>query len=216
MVLHLAGRLAVVVGLGPVGRRKTLGLLESGARVRGVDPAGWGPEPPSNLTVVEEAYREAYLDEAVLVFAAASPQVNAQVVNDAHRKGLLVNSASEPASGDFSVPASWRSGPILLSVSTSGAGPALASTLRDRAAEAIGPAAPEHARLLVELRPMVLEQLSDEPARRALLRAWSDARWLDLWHEHGREGVRAELLRMLDQFRREESRNRFPRGGDPT
>ncbi|WP_152052285.1 precorrin-2 dehydrogenase/sirohydrochlorin ferrochelatase family protein [Tautonia marina] len=201
MVFHLAGRLAVVVGLGAVGRRKTLGLLEAGARVKGIDPAGWGAEPPSDLSVVREAYQDAHLRDAVLVFAAASPEVNSEVVRDAHRRGLLVNSASEPASGDFSVPASWRSGPIMLSVSTSGAGPALASALRDRAARAIGPAASDHVKLLVELRPLVLQQIREEATRRALLRAWSDDRWLELWEQQGRDVVRAELLRMLDQFK---------------
>ncbi|MEW4566694.1 bifunctional precorrin-2 dehydrogenase/sirohydrochlorin ferrochelatase [Tautonia sp. JC769] len=200
IVLQLAGRLAVVVGLGPVGRRKALGLLDAGARVRGIDPAGWDAGPSSNLMVEEGRYRDAHLDGAMLVFAAATPEVNASVVRDAHRRGLLVNSASEPASGDFAVPASWRSGPILLSVSTSGAGPALASNLRDRAAGAIGAAASEQARLLVDLRPIVLERVADEPTRRAILRTWSEARWRDRWAELGREGVRAEWLRILDRL----------------
>ena len=37
--LDLAGRTALVVGLGAVGRRKAAGLVEAGARVVGVDPA---------------------------------------------------------------------------------------------------------------------------------------------------------------------------------
>ncbi|WP_169979507.1 precorrin-2 dehydrogenase/sirohydrochlorin ferrochelatase family protein [Tautonia rosea] len=204
MVFHLDGRLAVVVGLGTVGRRKTLGLLEAGARVRGIDPVGWGAEPPENLLIVEESYRHEHLQGAVLVFAAASPEVNTQVVCDAHRQGVFVNSASEPTSGDFSVPATWRSGPILLSISTSGAGPALARTLLDRASDAIGPSAMDHATLLVELRPLVLKRIRKESTRQSLLRAWADLRWLDVWETGGREVVRAELLKMLERVATEE------------
>ena len=48
--------------------------------------------------------------------------------------------AAHAEAGDFTLPAVWRSGPLMLTVSTSGASPALARALRDRAAEALGPA----------------------------------------------------------------------------
>jgi hypothetical protein len=141
ITIEVSGRLAVVVGLGAVGLRKARGLIEAGAIVRGIDPRPSAESSSIGVEVVAEPYREGHLEGALLAFAAASPEVNRLVVADCRRRGLLVNSASAPESGNFAVPAIHRSGPILLSVATSGAGPALAAMLRDRAAGAIGPAA---------------------------------------------------------------------------
>jgi siroheme synthase-like protein len=198
IVLELIGRRVVVVGLGDVGRRKASGLVEAGAVVLAVDPIGEGDRPIPGVLTVAEPYRPEHLDGAILAFASATPQVNRRVVDDARRLGVPVNSSSEPGSGDFSIPAVWRDGPILLALSTSGAGPALASTLRDRAARAIGPEAGGFAALLAELRPAVLSSIPDEHVRRLLFRSWSDPRWLDRWKAEGPEAVRSALRATID------------------
>jgi siroheme synthase-like protein len=196
--LDLRGRTVLVVGLGAVGRRKAAGLVAAGARVLGVDPSP--TEAPAGVEVRAEPYRPAHLDGVRLVIAAAPPAVNRQIVDDARDRGIWVGSASDPDAGDFAIPAVWRSGPLLLTVSTSGASPALASALRDRAAEALGPEAAALAALLAELRPEVLTRLADRSdARRRVLAGWADPRWLDRWRTDGPEAVRRALVRALDE-----------------
>lgn len=199
--LELGGRSALVVGLGPVGLRKAAGLAQAGARVVGVDPAAGGraAAAPAGVEVRAEPYRPGHLEGMSLVVAAATAEVNRRVVADARRAGLWVSSASGPDVGDFAVPASWRSGPVLLTVSTSGASPALAARLRDRAAAALGPAAAGLAALLAELRPLARARVADPAARRRLLTDAADPRWLDLWVSDGPEAVRRALLRALDE-----------------
>src|SRR5262245_47798519 len=125
--INLAGRRVLVVGLGRVGRRKAAGLAAAGASVLGGDPA---PPPaggrPEGGEVRPERYRSVHLRGATLAFAAGPPAVNRRVVADARRAHVWVNSASDPASGDFALPAVWRDGPLTLAVSTGGASPALA------------------------------------------------------------------------------------------
>ena len=197
--LDLRGRTVVVVGLGTVGLRKAAGLVVAGARVAGVDP-GTEIQAPPGVEVRAEPYRVAHLEGASLVFATATPAVNRDVVQDARRAGLWVGSASDPDEGDFTVPAVWRSGPLVLTVSTSGASPALAATLRDRAAEAHGPEAAALTALLAELRPLVLARLADQPeARRRLLADCADPRWLDRWRAEGPEAVRLALLQAIEE-----------------
>ncbi|QDV37371.1 precorrin-2 dehydrogenase/sirohydrochlorin ferrochelatase family protein [Tautonia plasticadhaerens] len=198
IVLDLAGRRAVVVGLGTVGRRKAAGLVDAGAEVLGVDPVGPGPVPIPGIAVVAQPYRAEHLLGATLAFASAPPEVNRRVVADATRLGVLVNAASDPGSGDFTLPAVWRDGPILLAVSTSGAGPALAATLRDRASRAIGAEAGGLGALLTELRRTVRARVPVEQDRRRLLRDWSGPRWLDRWRLEGPEAVRAAMLAALE------------------
>jgi siroheme synthase-like protein len=135
-----------------------------------------------------------------LVFAAAPAPVNRTVVADARRAGVWVGSASDPSEGDFTVPAVWREGPLTLTVSTSGASPALAAALRDRAAKALGPAAAGLVALLAELRPEVLARLGDQAeARRRVLADWADPRWIDLWLAEGPEAVRRALGERLER-----------------
>jgi precorrin-2 dehydrogenase / sirohydrochlorin ferrochelatase len=119
-------------------------------------------------------------------------------VADARRLSIWVSSANDPDEGDFIIPAVWRSGPLLLTVSTSGASPALAAALRDRAAAVLGPAA-GLAAILAELRPEVLARLGDDPdARRRLLADWADPRWLDLCRTDGPDAVRRALIRTME------------------
>jgi siroheme synthase-like protein len=203
IALDLRGRAVLVVGLGPVGRRKAVGLLAAGARVVGVDPAAggadWAQALPAAIEVRAEPYRAAHLEGMSLAFAAATAAVNRQVVADARRAGVWVCSASDPGAGDFTVPAVWREGPLTLTVATAGASPALARALRDRAVQALGPAAAGLATLLAELRGEVRARLDAPEARRRLLADWADPRWLDLWLRDGPEAVRQALVRALDE-----------------
>jgi precorrin-2 dehydrogenase/sirohydrochlorin ferrochelatase len=193
--LDLSGRTVVVVGLGAVGRRKAAGLVESGARVLGIDPRT--EEAPPGVELRVESYGIRHLDGASLVFAAATPEVNREVVADARRLGLWVNSSSEPAEGDFLLPAVWRDGPLTLTVSTSGASPALASALRDRAVSALGPSAAGLTRLFAELRPEVLETIADPAVRKRLLSEAADPRWIEFFVSRGAETTRAALRAVL-------------------
>ena len=199
--LKLSGKTVVVIGLGAVGRRRAAGLLATGARVVGIDPAagGFASESLAGIEIIAEAYRAEHLRGASLAIAAAWPEVNRQVVADAQAMGVWVNSASDPEASDFSLPAVWKSGLLILTVSTSGASPALAAALRDRAAEALGPSAAGLATLLAELRPLVLARVQDPEARRLIFQDWANPRWLQLWAEQGPDAVRQALLERIKE-----------------
>src|SRR5947208_5664112 len=96
--LDLTGRVAVVVGGGPVGRRKALALLDGGATVRVValEPASLQAD---HLDWRTEPYQSHHLHGASLVFAAATRDVNRQVLADPKDRGVWVNCADEPETG---------------------------------------------------------------------------------------------------------------------
>lgn len=199
--LDLRGRGALVAGLGAVGRRKALGLLAAGAWVRGVDPLGWD-DAPSGVSVIKEPYRCGHLQGIFLVIAAATPVVNRLVTADALAANLLICSSSEPESGNFTKPAVWHDRGLILTVSTSGASPALAAALRDRAAEALGTSAAPLAALFRELRATLFDRLPDPSARRKVLADWGDPRWLILFESGGVEAVREEFERVVREASR--------------
>lgn len=197
--LDLEGRTALVVGLGRVGQRKTAGLLAAGAHVIGVDPRIRGDGALLEIETYSEPYRREHLRGVSLVIAAATREVNRQVVVDARACGIWVGSASEPTKGDFTVPAVWRDGLLTLTISTAGASPALAAVIRDHAANAIRTSAPGLLNLLAELRPQVLAQVTNPELRQQIFTEWADPRWLTLWDQMGPDVVRCELLLRLEQ-----------------
>lgn len=196
--LELTACPVVLVGLGAVGRRRLQLLLEAGARVRVIEPqaleSAYTATLPEAVTLVQAAYEAGQLAGARLVFAAATPQVNCRVAEDAQRLGIWVNVASDPCAGTLRVPALWRDGPVQLAVTTGGASPSLAALARTRAAEAIGFAPGKLAALLAELRPLVLARIADPQVRAALFKRWAEPEWLQKIEQEGAELVRQRLL----------------------
>jgi siroheme synthase-like protein len=164
--------------------------------VLGVEPKSIALSHP-NLEIIAEPYRSEHLAGTKLAFAAATAEVNRRVVVDAKARGIWVNSASDPSEGDFHLPATWRDGPITLTVSTDGSSPTLAATLRDRAAASLGPGAAGLAVLLAELRPQVLATIGDLELRRQALIAAADPKWLDHFAKEGPESTRESLRREI-------------------
>ncbi len=182
IALDLTGRTVVVVGHGAVGRRKAAAAAEAGARVVVIDPA------------VNEPYRPEHLAGAALVFACAPPEVNARVVTDCRARAIWVNSASDPATGDFTLPAVHAVGSLVVAVSTGGAAPALARRVRDRLAAQLDPAFAAWVELLNEVRGQVLVSVPDPARRRTLLDGLVDWPWLDRLRVERVEAVRAAML----------------------
>ncbi len=113
-----------MVGAGPVGSRRATALREAGAQVVQVAPNA--PEGGIRARFASE-----HLDDVCLVFACATPDVNAQVAAAARARGLLVGRADDPRAGDFDVPARSRRGALLVSMGTGGAAPAATRVLRE-------------------------------------------------------------------------------------
>jgi cobalt-precorrin 5A hydrolase/precorrin-3B C17-methyltransferase len=130
---------AVVVGGGPVGRRKAATLAAAGVVVRVVDPDPSAAlhavaAEHASLSVVARAFEPADLDGAHLVVAATGDRgVNAAVAAAARRAGRLVNVTDAPDEGDWTSPATHRSGELVLAVIAGGV-PGAAVRVRDEVA----------------------------------------------------------------------------------
>lgn len=203
IVLNMIGRLAVVVGGGPVGRRKVAALLDAGARVRLVCLE---PRPDAvvhdHLEWLSEPYRAGHLGGAGLVFAAATPAVNRLVIADARGAGIWVNAATEPEAGDFFLPSTLRRGPFTIGVSTGGAAPHLARLVRQKFEAEFDTTFAGWVELLGEIRAEVLARVADPRRRRDLLEAFSGWDWLDRFRSRGaartRAAMRDAVARALD------------------
>ena len=166
IALDVRGRRCVVVGGGPVGRRKADALRDVGADVVILSLETTGPFAPEQL------------DGAFLAVAATDdPAVNATVAGAARERGVLLNLAApggDAESGDFAAMASVRRGSLVIGVTTGGAGPALSARLRRRLQEEYGPEWTMFVALLAEARIEAKVRFPDPTERADRLRALAE------------------------------------------
>jgi len=176
VLLSVAERLCVVVGGGPVALRKVRGLLAAGARVRLVAAELAAPaEDLEGVTATVRPYRDGDLAGAFLAFAATGDRtVNAAVVAEARRRGVLVCVADAPEEGDFALPALLRRGDLTVAVATGGKSPALAALVRDRLAPQLGPEWAEVLEIAAALRQKRLTLQGKTEYNQAILRCLLD------------------------------------------
>ena len=137
--LIVAGRPCLVVGAGSVALRKIEGLVACGADVTVVAPAVDNAIRSLPVRVETRPYARPEAGDYRLVIAATDDaETNRMVFEDAEAAGVWVNSADEPASCTFTLPSVIRRGPILVTVSTGGHSPAMATWLRRRIEDDLG------------------------------------------------------------------------------
>ncbi len=199
LFLDLRNRVAIVVGGGPVGRRRAASLRAAGASVCLICLE---PRPPDEIdpgiTWLVEPYTPAHLEGASLVIAAAPREVSARVVADSQARGIWVNCASDATLGDFNVPSVIRRGDLLLAVSTGGASPTLTARLRQMLEAEFDEAYSRWVQVLAELRPLVLQRF-DEPRQREILDRLCRWHWLERLRCEDVAGVRADMLADLNR-----------------
>ncbi|WP_076337349.1 bifunctional precorrin-2 dehydrogenase/sirohydrochlorin ferrochelatase [Paenibacillus sp. FSL H8-0548] len=180
VVLQLKGKRCVVIGGGTIAQRKLLGLLEAGADdVWAISPAftqvimEWAAA--GKIRSRQGAYSAADLHGAWLVFAATDDrQVNEAVAADGVRLGIWVNAANESKSSSFISPSVVRRGDLLLSVTASGASPALSQQIKQKLAASYGPEYEHMVMQLRRLREHVRSTISDEQKRKTILKLAAD------------------------------------------
>jgi len=139
--LLLEGRRCLVVGGGRVAVRKVEGLLACGAQVKVVAPRlDADLVDRAGVTCEQRAWKPGDLAGVWLVIAATDdPDANRAVYEAGERAGTWVNGADDPANCSFTLPSVVRRGDLQVAVSTGGRSPALASWLRRRFEDEIGP-----------------------------------------------------------------------------
>jgi len=129
--LNLHGRPVLVVGGGRIAYRKVEQLLMADAEVTVLSPMFVDEFHSLPVTLVQREYESGDIDAFRLVITATgNTPVNQQIFDECEAKGIWINSADDPDRCAFTLPAALRRGDLMVTVSTGGASPALASWLR--------------------------------------------------------------------------------------
>ncbi len=196
--LLITGRRCVVVGAGRIAARKIEALLDAGGDVHVIAPEvvdeieGWATA--GRLTLSRREFAATDLDNAWLATAATSTAaVNRAVAEAGAARRVWVNAVDDPAHCTFTLMSVVRQGDIVVTVGTGGRSPALATFLKSRIANEMGPEWAELLELLSEARENLrAEGTSSEDVdwRQAL-----DSGMIDLV----RAGKITEAKELLDQ-----------------
>ena len=130
LFLNLAGRRVVLVGGGPVAAAKLQQLIAAGAQVCVVSPEVADEIKLENVEIVKREFVPGDLDDAWLVVAAATPEVNRAVAKAAEERRIFVNAVDDPANASAYLSGVVRREGLTLAISTSGDAPGLTALLR--------------------------------------------------------------------------------------
>ncbi|NGN43276.1 uroporphyrinogen-III C-methyltransferase [Mesorhizobium sp. CGMCC 1.15528] len=142
--MRVEGEAVVIVGGGDEALAKARLLGQSSARLvivsDHVEPelADW--IAANNAGHINALYDSAYLEGAVLVFAATGDAGQDRVISDdARRLGIPVNAVDRPELCDFFTPALVNRAPLAVAIGTEGAGPVLAQMVRSKIDRMLSP-----------------------------------------------------------------------------
>jgi precorrin-2 dehydrogenase/sirohydrochlorin ferrochelatase len=173
MFTDLRGRVCLVVGGGRIAEGRTRLLTAHGAVLKLVTPelSEGLSEMAARGDIAEVHQRRFVTDDLNGVFLALAAtnyrEINAEIAEQAHARGILCNVADDPQACDVHIPALVRRGDLTLAISTGGASPAVTAGVRGRLEELFGPEWGGLLTLLGDLREETKGRYP-QPAQRAV------------------------------------------------
>jgi anthranilate phosphoribosyltransferase len=200
--LNLVNRRCVVIGGDHHAEEKVNGLLNACAAVTLITPK-LNEElealvQAGQIKAVRREYRSGDLEDAFLVISATMDMdINAQVWEEASRRNILLNAMDDVPHCNFIAPSIVRQGDLVVSISTSGAAPALAVRLRQRLSEELGPEYGRFLELVWPLREELPRLYPEFQQRRAIWYQLVDADIIELLRQDDEAGAQARLREIV-------------------
>ncbi|NGZ77532.1 precorrin-2 dehydrogenase/sirohydrochlorin ferrochelatase family protein [Saccharibacillus alkalitolerans] len=184
IMLDVRDMRVLVVGGGRIAGRKARQLAEAGADITLISPEAEPEirelEAAGTLRWLRREASEEDVDGYRIVYAASGDEtLNERIAEAARRQGALVNAASRAQAGNFIHPAVLRRGRLIVTASTSGAGPSAASALIRELDERFGDEYETYAEFLYFMRKKVRETVIEPETRHRLMRKLAETDILD-------------------------------------
>lgn len=201
-LIGLEKRHCIFVGGGHEAEFKVQGLLACEAMVTVIHPtltpqlAAWADE--ALFTWIKRPFQPGDLHGAFLVIAERSdPETNALIWEEAEREGALVNVMDDVDHCNFVAGSVVRRGPLTLSISTSGAAPALSVRMRQRFEQEYGPEYEVFLTWMQALRPLMANAYPSFQERKRRWYELVDSEVLDLIRNGRLSDARQQIAEIL-------------------
>lgn len=200
LMVNIDFKKVVIVGGGHVARQKVEALLPTNAQITVVSPtvtdtlrtyinsgrAAWK----------QKLFEPADLDDAALIFAATNDEAVNDAVEEATQHWQLLNRADALGRMDFMNPAVVRRGDFVVTVSTTGASPALTRQVKADLEEQYDESYAEYVAFLKEARQLILKKYEGDVKKEALAQLL-EPQILD-WIQQGNKEKCAQFLRQIE------------------
>lgn len=194
----LTDRRCIVIGGDREAERKVTGLLEVDAPVTVI-----GDEVTDTLRELSDAnridwitrgYRDGDLEGAFLVIVSErNPVRTGPIWDEANRVGALINAMDDVPHCNFVAGSVVRRGPLVVSISTSGAAPTVAVRLREEFEHRFSHGLGRYLEILGRLRDEMLQRHPDFEERRRIWYSLADSDLLELVESGRLEGVEGRI-----------------------
>ncbi|MGC2062299.1 MAG: bifunctional precorrin-2 dehydrogenase/sirohydrochlorin ferrochelatase [Thermodesulfovibrionales bacterium] len=200
--LNVQDKKAVIVGGGKVAERKALALIKAGAFVTVVSPDISEQlvrlREQKRLQHIPRLYQKRDISRAFVVIAATdSSEINSRISRDA---GGLVNVVDVPPLCNFIAPSVIQRGPLTLAISTSGASPAFAKTIRKELEKLYGPEIGGYLKFLNGIRTRALAAIPEQSTREKFLKGLASEKMLQMLRTKGIQEVKKAVQGKLDKI----------------
>ena len=200
LMVNIDFKKVVIVGGGHVARQKVEALLPTNAQITVVSPT----VTDKLKTYLDEGravwkqklFEPADLDGAALIFAATNDEAVNDAVEEATQHWQLLNRADALGRMDFMNPAVVRRGDFVVTVSTTGASPALTRKVKADLEEQYDDSYADYVAFLKEARLLVLKNYEGD-AKKAALAQLIEPEILD-WIQQKNEEKCAQFLRQIE------------------
>lgn len=199
VMLDLRGKRCVVVGGGWGTAERVRALADAGAQVTLICAGPVDGLEGLNVRHLQRDFQQGDLEGVFLVVACpADKSRNAEVWAEAEARNIPINSVDDAPHCTFIFPAIHRQGDLVVTVSSSGKSPALASRIRDRIAHELGPEYGEFLKLLGDLREEVIGRFPGFERRREIWYRLVDSEALQHLEAGHRDAAVQALRDVLD------------------
>ncbi len=200
----VAGKTALIAGGGEEAAWKAELIAAAGANLR---IAAGRPcaalkalarAEPERAILLRRRWRAEDFDGAVLAVGAFDDEAEAEeFASSARARGVPVNTVDKPQTCGFQFGAVVNRGPVVVSVSTGGAAPALGQSIRSRIESLLPESLAGWAEAAGRLRAVIAARIPDRLARAAFWRRFADAAF-----ETAPPDIDAAIGRMIDANRK--------------
>ncbi|NDI36703.1 bifunctional precorrin-2 dehydrogenase/sirohydrochlorin ferrochelatase [Chengkuizengella sediminis] len=203
IMINVKHKKCIVVGGGKVAERKINSLMEAMASILVISPKVtsqikyWQRE--GKLQICKKNYDISEVGTPYLMIAATDQnQVNLQVYEDAKKQNIFVSIVDCPDCSDFIFPASFKRGKLQIAVSTSGASPSVARSIKKELENKYGNEYEIYLDFLSEFRLFVKTKINDSHQRQAISRGIMELDILRFIREGQFHSFQKELYKNLE------------------
>ncbi|MRZ81988.1 bifunctional precorrin-2 dehydrogenase/sirohydrochlorin ferrochelatase [Paeniclostridium sordellii] len=172
IMIDLKGKEITVIGGGKIAYRKVNNFLKFGYEVTVVSREFIEDfnNIENKIKIIKDEYSEKYIKDSFIVVAATNnKKVNESIGMFCRSNNKLVNVIDDQKLSNFIVPSCVKRGDLVISISTGGKSPSLASKIRKDLEIQYDDSYEEYLILLGELRVQILEKYNNPSIRKDLL-----------------------------------------------